>query len=348
MVTRFDISKFEAFRLNYDKEKEEAQAAKSVCGAKTPRCAKPYNPEEEVPPDVPWYRLDKHSADVQIYGIVDQLLRVMKSARNEDEELNSLRKAATKVSEVAAVKPRDVPMVGQQGVGKSLLINALLNRPNLSKTSASGGACTASAIKYLHRPGTKDREEIYDAAVQFMNDDDLCEITEEHIRRYSFFHFSDNVDLDFHDEDERAAATAEEFLYHVFDAYNDTKAKERLTKLLTSDAIKSGTLLSASIKEAYQRFQQAGVDKKRVTSFRNLDIDKLMAKIEKYIAPHETLSSLWPIVQDVSIFMGSALTRNGVCVVDLPGEKDHRLSVIVRHTNLNRSWGYQPEPDCSD
>jgi len=339
MATCFEISTFEAFRLNYNKEKEEEQAAKSVRGAKDSRCAKPYNPEDEVPPDLPWYRLDKPSADVQICGIVDQLLGVITNATKEDKELNSLRKAATKVREVAAVKPSDVPMVGQQGVGKSLLINALLDRPNLSKTSASGGACTASAIKYLHRPGTKDREGVYDAAVQFMNDDDLHEITEEHIRRYNFFHFSGNVDSDFHDEEERAAATAEEFMYHVFDAYNNTEAEERLTKLLTRHAIKSGALLSAAINEAHQRFQQAGVDDKRVTSFRKLGIDKLMENIEKYIAPHETLPSLWPIVQDVSIFMGSALTRNGVCVIDLPDEKVLLLYFTIRYTNLGRSWG---------
>jgi hypothetical protein len=338
MTTLLEISTFEAFRPNHDKEKEEQQAAKSVRGAKAPRCAKAYNPEDEVPPDVPWYKLDKPGADVQICSIVDQLLGVMTNARKEDKELGSLQKAATKVREVVAMEPRDVPMVGQQGVGKSLLINALLDRPSLSKTSASGGACTASAIKYLHRPGTKDREGIYDAAVQFMNDEDLREITEEHIRRYNFFHFSGNVDSDFYDDEERAAATAEEFLYHVFNAYNDTKAKERLTGLLTSHAIKSGTLLSSSINEAHQRFRQAGVDEKRVTSFRKLEIDKLMTKIEKYIAPHATLPSLWPIVQDVSVFMGSALTRNGVCVVDLPGEKDLYLSIVVRHTYLSRSW----------
>ena len=348
MATRFEIPTFESFRLNYDKEKEEEQAAKSVRGAKAPRCAKPYNPEDEVPPDFPWYKLDKASADDQICGIANQLLGVMTNARKEDEELNSLRKAATEAREVATMKPRDVAMVGQQGVGKSLLINALLDRPNLSKTSASGGACTASAIKYLHRPGTKDGEGIYDAAIQFMNDDDLREITEEHIRRYSFFHFSGNVDSNFHDEEERAAATAKEFLYHIFDAYNDTNAEERLTKLLTSHAIKSGTLLSESINETHQRFKQAGVDEKRVRIFRKLEIDKLMAKIEQYIAPHETLPSLWPIVQHVSIFIGSALTRNGICVVDLPGEKDMRLSVIVRLTYLDRSWRSQPEPDCGD
>ena len=84
-------------------------------------------------------------------------------------------KAASEVRKVSASDGREVAIVGQQGMGKSLLINALQNRRNLSKTSARGKACTASAIKYRYKVRASDLEEKYDAAVTFMDDEYLKE-----------------------------------------------------------------------------------------------------------------------------------------------------------------------------
>ncbi|KAF2691470.1 hypothetical protein K458DRAFT_397946 [Lentithecium fluviatile CBS 122367] len=130
-------------------------------------------------------------------------------------------------------------------MGKSLLINALLHRRHLSKTSATGGACTASAIKYVHKPGMDDLGEIYDVAIQFMDDTELNEIISEHARRYCHFHFSEGVDPTYHDEKERVAQSAEALFCLLWNAYNDEQAEIELQSLLTVERTDNGDLFIA-------------------------------------------------------------------------------------------------------
>jgi hypothetical protein len=299
----------------------KAEAARNVKRLKPG--AKAYDPRGETPPDHRFFKLNKANIELEIRDIVNQILSRLISARAEDKELSSMKKAASEAREVADSDGETVAMVGQQGMGKSLLINALQNRRNLSKTSAKGKACTASAIKYCSKPGAGEFDEIYDAVVTFMDDAYLNEIIQEHIRRFDHFHFSDNVDPLYHDEEKRSAATAKEFFYLVFNADNNDAAKSQLEILLTAPNIRNGSLLNATIKMAHDRIVEARAGEDRKIAFLNMKIEPLMADIESYMAQQEEYPALWVIVQDVSICLGSALTANRVFMVDLPGKSYH-------------------------
>lgn len=158
MATSTEILSFDQWRPDYEAEKN-ANSRKGAKRSKASKFVPIYTPEKEVPPDKQWYRMNKEKIDFKIYGIASKVLATIHDSRPEDMELAQLRRAAFSVQEVAAKEPKSVALVGQQAMGKSLLINAILHRRVLSKTSAAGGACTASAIKYLHKPGTNDLDE---------------------------------------------------------------------------------------------------------------------------------------------------------------------------------------------
>ncbi|KAF2709597.1 hypothetical protein K504DRAFT_533941 [Pleomassaria siparia CBS 279.74] len=307
-----------------------------------------YNPGQETLPDHPWSRLNKTAVDDGTRGIAEQVIALLAPARSVDKELSSVLKAANGVLEVAASTGKEVAIVGQQGMGKSLMINALQNRRNLSKTSARGAACTASAIKYLNKPGVGDLEDKYDAAVAFMDDLYLDEIIREHSRRYDHFHFSANVDSLYHDEEARAAATAVEFFRLVFNTENDPVAKSELEGLLTASNIRNGALLSATMKMAHARIAETGAGEDKKVSFEDMDIDTLMEKIETYMAQQDTLPALWAIVQDVSVHLGSALSREGVVLVDLPGLGDLNQSRTAATNATRRKAGCEIHVARSD
>lgn len=139
----------------------------------------------------------------------------MKDARAEDKELSTLRNSAKDMSTISLKKAKTVAIVGSQGMGKSLMINSLLNRQKISKTSAGGGACTAAAIKYRHKVGSDDLDDLMNAQIQFMDDQTLRETIEEHVHRYFHFHFSGSVTEEYYEEEKRCAQAAESFFHLI-------------------------------------------------------------------------------------------------------------------------------------
>lgn len=311
MDATYEFLSFETWRPIYESERKKKQAK--------PMAAQAYNPGNERLPDVPWFQFEKKLVDEGVYQIYRLVMDCIADARPEDLELCELQKAAEGMKRIIFETAKAVGIVGQQAMGKSLLINALLHRRHLSKTSAAGGACTATAIKYVVKPGVEDTSEIYDAAVNFMDDTELHEIISEHIRRYYHFYFSQNVDPTYREEEERAARTAETFFNLLWNARNDEEAQLELRQLLNAECIDSGELFNKAVGMARCLIQESGADADRKKEFRNMKADVLMEKTQSYIAQHETLPSLWPIVSYVNIAMGSGLLSNAVSIIDLPG-----------------------------
>lgn len=307
-------------RVEWMRRKDEETKARESEGIRIRQHLVPtYDPQKEGRPDLPWYNFDKTTVDLQIRDIVNQVKAPIEMARAEDKEMESLKKFAESMQKVPMGEYTEVALVGMQGVGKSSLINALLNRPNFSRTSAGGSACTACAVRYLQKPGADDRSDIYDAEVQFMDDEELEEVVREHAKNYHFYHFGIGDGEEPTQDDERDAETAYEFFTLVFDAANNQRNRCRLDELLSASAISDGSLARETIRMALERIGKAGADSARKKSFKDLNEAGLSECIDGYIAPKKNSPSLWPIVQYVNVYLGSALARNRVAVIDLPG-----------------------------
>lgn len=307
-------------RLEWMRQKDEEAKARQREGKKMRAyIISAYNSRNEVRPDHKWYNLDKASVDKQICDIANQVKAQIAHARDGDKEMESFKKFVEDLQKVLLGEYTEAALVGMQGVGKSLLVNALFDRRNLSKTSAGGSACTAVAVRYLHKPEADDHSDDYDAEVQFMDDQNLEEIVQEHARRYHFYHFELQDDEEHSADDEKAADTALEFFQLVFDTVNSEANLSRLDKLLSSTAIRDGSLATETIQRALERIEQAGADTDRKRTFKNLDEADFIRLIGAYIAPSKDSPPLWPIVQYINLYLGSALARNRVAVIDSPG-----------------------------
>jgi hypothetical protein len=72
---------------------------------------------------------------------------------------------------------------------------------------------------------------------------------------------------------------------------------------------------------AHRRMKDAGADEARTKTWTSMEATALMEVTQSFIAQHETLPSLWPIVSCVSIAMGSELLKNAIELIDLPGKR---------------------------
>lgn len=304
----------------YGEYKARRIAEKAKARIQRPIYAPAYDPSQEADPDHEWFRLQRDHKHKEVHDIVSLVTDITSKARTGDRELLSLHKSADTTRDISLAANIEVALVGQQGMGKSLMINALTNRRDLSKTSARFGACTASAIKYQHKHGVNDKHGLFDAVIKFMDDEGLHEIISEHVRRYKHFYYSGNVDPEYWYEEQRAAETAAKFFEEIFNARFDSDAKALLASLLEETSVVNGELLRAAMQMARDRIDETCAGEQRAIYFGNTNIDQLTQAVNYYVSDAEEQSSLWPIVHDVIVYMGSTLARNGVVMVDLPGQ----------------------------
>ncbi|KAL1613151.1 hypothetical protein SLS60_001383 [Paraconiothyrium brasiliense] len=304
-----------------------------------------YNPSSEPLPGHKFFRLDRKAIDEGFHKISAAVLETLSRSRPQDKQLAAVQSLARRLQTVIVPETLDVAVVGEQGMGKSLAINALQHRPRLSTTSASGGACTASAIRFCYKPDAPEYSDSFNAKIKFMSDDELTETIQEHIDRYYHFHFSGNVEEDTYFEDQRVAKDAGAFFNLLHNAKYDREAASQLNALLTADNIKGKNLLNATMAMAHRRIDETrprwSATEERTIVFKDQTIKVLMEEVEKYMARFPSMPSLWPIVQSLDILLWSLLAKHGVNLRDLPGLNDENQIRTAATNTFRRKAGYE-------
>jgi hypothetical protein len=154
-----------------------------------------YDPTTENFPDHAWYDLDQELLRTTISRMCNKLGRPVVDSQIRDAEIADLLKNLDRAKTIPHPSEFNVAVVGNQGVGKSSMINALLNR-DLVDASASSSACTAFATIIQHKVDASDDSDVSDLKVSFLDIAEIRDFVEEYIRRYADVYTPDNVPLD--------------------------------------------------------------------------------------------------------------------------------------------------------
>lgn len=143
-----------------------------------------YDPSIESLPDHEWYSLDDQALHEKLVQMCNDLGGPVVNCKIDDPEIADLLRALDRAKSVPRPKKVNIAVVGNQGVGKSSTINALLNR-DLVDASASSSACTAFATIIEHKDGAADDTTVSDLKVTFLDTEEMRDFIEEHVRRYA-------------------------------------------------------------------------------------------------------------------------------------------------------------------
>ncbi|CAN9168334.1 unnamed protein product [Alternaria alternata] len=157
-----------------------------------------YDAKQEKKPDDPWWRLDRASVDELMKELAQLITQQLKGSPGNDKELQHLSRTATDLSHVVLSPAIKVALIGAQGAGKSLTINALFDCDGLSLTGAEGAACTSSITRYVQYPKSATGQDQFFAEIKFFTREEREALLKEHARSYYVYH---NVDEDDDDED---------------------------------------------------------------------------------------------------------------------------------------------------
>jgi len=189
-----------------------------------------YSPACEEPPDHLWFKLPKK----EIHGILEEISRLVQNAcihiPESDRELRHIHDTARTLKHLNRSPAIKVALLGAQGAGKSLLINALFDYDHLSLTGADGAACTSSIVRYAHyRYADKtDHQRNFCGEISFLSRDKREEMIQEHVRSYAHYHADigefegeTNRSSDQDELDRRLKDTAEDVFITLFGSRDD-------------------------------------------------------------------------------------------------------------------------------
>lgn len=313
-------------------------------------------------PDDAYYKLELEDIYDQIRHICSQLAEALRDYEHATPELAALVEALN----AACVVPRGiaclVAFLGQQGIGKSTIINALLGR-RLVSSSASSSACTSIPTYITYKDGARDNTRLSDVKVETLEDEYLEDSIALQITHYAdAFPFnrlddsienegenSSNDDNESHDSDGRSsdlvecsrrsttkksakdrqkeAATAKDFFEIIFDAKDERHEQQK-----------------ADLNFYLEATDITNRDDVRNGTFFELCLQKVedcrgkMAPLLEHMSdvPDRDLASIrrgaekfWPLIRAMRITTGHRLLKHNIAFVDLPGGPKCSLSINI-------------------
>ncbi|KAK7444201.1 hypothetical protein Landi51_08752 [Colletotrichum acutatum] len=144
--------------------------------------------KDEELPESRFYDPAVQSAIKDAKALMTQLAGVLEENplhTNPDSTIRRLHGQAMDLSQFEGPSTRTVGFVGDSGVGKSSVLNSLLDQKNLARTSNSGAACTCVVTEYHHKDGDD-----FAIDVELFSQDDLMEQIKQLLQSYRMFHLN--------------------------------------------------------------------------------------------------------------------------------------------------------------
>lgn len=293
-----------------------------------------YDPGSENLPYRPWYTLDHNRIGQVITDMCNKLGRPLSICTIVDQEISDLWMALEHAKLLPRPKRINIAVVGNQGLGKSSTINALLSR-NLVEIMGGSEACTAFATIIDYKDGAPDDTTVSDVKVTLLNLDEIRDLIEEHIRRYANLHAhatfdeehgdtgSEDSDVSvngplsgknrkFSNELQQGADTAVDFFRIMFNADADDNAGLMVDEWLKEPDLEDGRFLGCLTKLATDHISRIQEEEQGTLVYTGISDERLMEVRSRAVG-------IWPLVKSVTISTGSVLLRHGICLLDLPG-----------------------------
>jgi hypothetical protein len=278
-----------------------------------------YDPSTEEKISHPWWDLDKFTINTHLKEISEKVASCTQGAIGLDKELQHVANTASKLEQVERSSTVKVALIGAQGAGKSLLINALFDCTGLSLTGAKGFACTSAIVKYAYGSGEK-----FSAEIRFLKAEMREEMIDEHIRSYLDYH-NDLEDSDdegggcrtrsFKEDeiDRKRKKTAEDFFDTIFGS------RDEFLSAWSSSPVNTGEFKSLCQLKCKEAMEEYDMTSQGFTHFSKSSPTELLEEIKPFLSDVDGKICLWPIVDCVTIRLRHPLLQEGVEIIDLPG-----------------------------
>lgn len=276
-----------------------------------------YDIGKEIAPDKPYF--DKDFQDALCTGKsvatnIADVLGTCELARDRQSQVFSMIQTANELSKFDAPSVCKIGIVGDSGVGKSSLINSLLDEPDLARTAGLGAACTSVVTEYqLRKPGQSAK---YTIEIDRMTDSEIEEQLQELLWSYRKFHIWDldkeNLTADEQKHLEDKAKLAWDTLKSAFGS------RRELTETYLKDTSDGAEgRIQQQLKLWTDSLQWPGDSHQNGWLGSAENVEEYNEKTKQFLA-----GTLWPFIKVMRVFLSSQVLKSGAILADLPGFHD--------------------------
>lgn len=191
-----------------------------------------YNPMSEALPKLPAYHPSFVKAERYCSELMEDAALVLKNAEYKDTRISQLLEKAIRGQSLEYPKPRLVGLIGDSGVGKSSLINSLLDTPDIALSGANGEACTNVITEYCQAEPSQKAPFV--AKILLFEPISIEQTLKTHLDSYyRYVHGSvDTMDQEAIDELNANVSTALETLQALFANHEEFSHEDRTKEFL--------------------------------------------------------------------------------------------------------------------
>ncbi|KAI0431968.1 hypothetical protein F5Y09DRAFT_303069 [Xylaria sp. FL1042] len=227
-----------------------------------------------------------------------------------DSIMKRLHGQAKDLSQFESPSRRIVGFVGDSGAGKSSLLNSLLDRRELARSSNGGGACTCVVTEFHFH-----EDERLAIVVERFSEDELVPQLKSLLQDYRHFHLDQNLYssqgevADLANLENRAGLARSTFQVMFPEIF-----KEEDTFLRETEAESISTLNSW-----VENFDQSMIQGRRF----GLSLDECSSWLMQLSSDTSSeRTSLWPWIKKIIVYLNANILSKGLVLVDLPGLRD--------------------------
>ena len=271
-----------------------------------------YNPVSETLPRLPAYHPSFIKAEEYCSDLMKEAALVLKNAEYKDTRILQLLQKSLNGHKLEYPKPRIVGLMGDSGVGKSSLINSLLDVPDIALSGANGEACTNVITEY--QQALPSQKTPFMAEITLEEQVTVRRMLETHLGHYySYLHpLTETLDQEAIDELNAHVSTALEILQGLFanreEFSNEERTREYLGRAQSASDPKMLDQLCAWIQASISKYgAEGGIIRRSAYA-----PDELANEIERFVKSCKHLldeddchvPSLWPLVRTVRYVPG--------------------------------------------
>lgn len=252
--------------------------------------------------------------------LLDGLTSVLSSGSvhlEPDSTMKNLHERAKKLSRFEPLSTRKVGFVGASGVGKSSLLNSLLDFRGLARTTNNGAACTCVVTEY-HYHNADD----YVVEVKRFTIEELHEQLDELLFCYRNFHSRGSSLVEEARDDHETVDDLKERAQLAADTlramFRGSLQDERWLLEESQDVILEQFLTWIRRDFSLQSpSRQVATSPERCSSI----LTKLTSE-----APDARPPAIWPYIRKIKVYLKAHILSKGLILVDLPGLADLNLA----------------------
>lgn len=272
----------------------------------------PHSVWDEEPPVDRFHDPAFQSTFNEAREMMGSLARILESSdvhREPDSTMRDLHKTAQRLAAFQAPPTRVVGLVGDSGVGKSSLLNSLLDHKDLARSAMQGAACTCVVTEYHYRDTDTFSIDVY----PFTTDELRAQFTEmvsSYRHNYLNSGRMDTPEERGHWEEQSNVA---------FDTLSAMFRGRMTERFLRSETVTEEQIVETLLHWAAEF--GPGTDHVSHTA----DSLEYCADLLARLTSEQTIrggAAEWPYIKTITVSLKACVLSKGLVLVDLPGLRD--------------------------